>query len=147
MSSIKFSTEENTLVLDTTQSSHTRKVVEAVNRKGLFNYIDTEVIPTGLVIKIEYAADQYYGTEDQADDMRKRNKRKVIRNALKAHYGNDLCILSIRSNEPEVIFGANAIKETIKSSNDQHVVKLCALKLRDAVLNMRRNLLFHGLKS
>ena len=66
-------------------------------------------------------------------------RRSFIKETLKKHYGENIYIIQIKGNEPEVVFGANAIKETIKTANDEQVLKHSALKIREAVLEYEKN--------
>ena len=142
MSEIKIHTnKDNIIELDTTKLPQNRRIKEAVNKERLFNYIDNEVIATGLVISISNATASYYGDEDDTiNTSLERYRRGFIKETLKKHYGDNIYIVPISGKEPEVIFGASAITKTIKSSNDEHVVKLCALKLRDAVLEYEKKM-------
>ena len=67
-------------------------------------------------------------------------RRSFIKETLKKHYGENIYIIQIKENEPEVVFGANAIKDKNKAANDEQVLKHSALKIREAVLEYEKNI-------
>ena len=88
MSEIKIHTNKDSIIeLDTTKLPQNRRIKEAVNKERLFNYIDNEVIATGLVISISNATASYYGDEDDTiNTSLERCRRGFIKKTLKKNY-------------------------------------------------------------